>query len=87
MVSHALCNPDGSRANRLAPLPCRVTRMLVVCLALFVTSGCMTPPAGETGSRDPFDGWTIQSRLTSSDDHVWGWSEKARETERRLGYR
>ncbi|MBX3415060.1 MAG: hypothetical protein KF708_20420 [Pirellulales bacterium] len=64
---------------------------LPVCLSILggapCLPGCSSAPRVESSERDPLGDWTKRARPESKHDHAVGISDKARETERRLGFR
>ena len=60
---------------------CLTTLFGLACLA-----GCTSAPPAEKVEPDPLGEWTKRARPESAHDHAFGLSDKARETERRLGY-
>jgi hypothetical protein len=54
---------------------------------LLSLAGCTSTPPAEPTAHDPLAEWTSRARPESENDRAAGWSDKARETERRLGFR
>lgn len=79
---------------RDVPTPVEFTRSALqryACLVLFLfiacVAGCTSTPSAEPTETDPLAAWTARARPESENDRAVGWSDKARETERRLGFR
>lgn len=60
---------------------CLATFFSIVCL-----TGCTSAPTAETTPPDPLAEWTKRARPESENDRAFGLSDKALETERRLGF-
>lgn len=60
---------------------------LLAAFCLLSMPGCSTTAPSETNENDPLAEWTSRARPEAENDRATGWSDKARETERRLGFR